>query len=370
MKKIAALRDMQFSNSDLCVINRHQPGFTSSVAAFFPSCQLTASSPQSVRKIYEYLCEKIEGGVGLMLNCCGAPARWDGRDDLFQEAIKQVERDWRSLGSPKIITACPTCFNMLKHGLPDICIEDLYTLLERIGLPDKDARARVSPQKLAIHDSCAKGQEAQFCQSVRNILTKLGHEIEELPLNREHAVCCGYGDLTIYTNRKAAFEAINRRIEESETDYVAYCAMCRDTLAGQGKRIYHLVDLIFGSDIDNLAEREVPGYTQRQENRARLKSSLLRELWGESAAEAQPSVNFIIPESVKRVLEARRILVDDITKVVAYAESSGKKFKDIESGHYFACFKPVSVTYWVEYVPQGDQFLVCNAYSHRIEISE
>jgi hypothetical protein len=247
-------------------------------------------------------------------------------------------------------------------------VETLYTVLERIGLPDNGASA-VFPQKLAIHDSCAKVPEPRFYQSVRNILGRLGHEIEELPLNREQAVCCGYGELTIYTDRKAAYKALNRRIGESRTDYVAYCAMCRDNLAGEGKRTYHLVDLIFGTDGDNLAEREVPGYAQRQENRARLKTTLLREVWGERVAETQSAVKLIIPDDVKRIMEGRRILVDDVLKVIAWAESSGHKFKDTESGHYVAYFKPVSVTYWVEYSPQGDRFLVHNAYSHRLEIS-
>lgn len=40
-----------------------------------------------------------------------------------------------------------------------------------------------------------------------------------------------------------------------------------------------------------------------------------------------------------------------------------------ETGRYLAYFKPVSVTYWVEYSPQDDGYVVWNAYSHRIEIS-
>ncbi|HEX2927179.1 MAG TPA: (Fe-S)-binding protein [Ruminiclostridium sp.] len=366
MKKIAVLRDMEFSNSDVCIINRHQPGFTSSRTAFFPSCQLAASSPQSVRRVYEYLFEKLDGGVGLMLNCCGAPANWDGREDLFQATIRQVEGHWRSLGRPAIVTACPTCFNILRQNLPDASVETLYTVLERIGLPDNKTAA-VSPQKLAIHDSCAKVSD--LYQSVRNILGLLGHEIEELPLNRDQAVCCGYGELKIFTNRKAVCEALHRRIGESETDYVAYCAMCRDNLAGEGKRTYHLVDLIFGTEGDNSAQREVPGYAQRQENRGRLKTLLLREIWGESVTEAQPLVSLIIPDDVKGLMEGRGILADDVLKVITCAESSGQKFKDIKSGHFIAYHRPVSVTYWVEYSPQGGKFLVHNAYSHRLEIS-
>jgi glutamate synthase (NADPH/NADH) small chain len=40
------------------------------------------------------------------------------------------------------------------------------------------------------------------------------------------------------------------------------------------------------------------------------------------------------------------------------------------SGHYLAYYKPVSVTYWVEYTPQDGAFLVHKAYSHRMEIEQ
>ncbi|SMD11565.1 pyridine nucleotide-disulfide oxidoreductase/dicluster-binding protein [Sporomusa malonica] len=363
-----ALRDMQFSNGDDFALNRHQPGFASSEWVFYPGCQLAASSPQYVKKIYEFLRKQLEGGVGLMLGCCGAPANWAGQEVLFQETMKNMECNWRELGSPKIITACPTCFSMFNHNISDMSVENLWTLLERTGLPDRVWQA-ATPQKLAIHDSCTTRYEPQLHESVRNILNKLNVEIEELPFNRDSTVCCGYGGLMIYANKEVAHKIINRRIGESETDYLAYCAMCRDNFASQGKRVYHLLDLIFGSGEDNLADQEGPGYSQRQENRAKLKTMLLREVWGEAVDEPQVNIKVIIPESVRRIMDDRRILVDDVTKVIAYAESTGNKLKQDESGHYIAYFQPVSVTYWVEYSPQGNEFVVYNAYCHRLEIT-
>jgi NADPH-dependent glutamate synthase beta subunit-like oxidoreductase len=78
-----ALRDMKFSNSDRFAICRHQPGMSSSRFLFFPGCQLGASSPENVKRTYSYLMEKLDGGVGLMLRCCGAPAEWSGRTEEF-----------------------------------------------------------------------------------------------------------------------------------------------------------------------------------------------------------------------------------------------------------------------------------------------
>jgi hypothetical protein len=256
---------------------------------------------------------------------------------------------------------------MFKHAAPDMPVETLWMVLDRIGLPEV-AGAAVTPQKLAIHDSCTTRYEGQLQDSVRHMLSKLGHQLEELPGHRDNTTCCGYGGLMIYANKEVAHKVIGKRIKESETDYVTYCAMCRDNFASQGKRVYHVLDLIFGQD--KLAEQAPPGYSQRQENRAKLKTALLREVWGENVEDREPIVKVVIPESVRQVMEDAMILVDDVTKVIAYAESTGNKLKNTENGHYIAYLQPLKVTYWVEYAPQQDGFMVYNAYSHRLEITK
>lgn len=362
-----ALGDMAFSTGGSFVLNRHQPGRTASSMVLFPGCQLAASSPQTVRQLYEFLCAKTEGGIGLMLSCCGAPADWAGQEEKAKAVLQAIEDNWRNLGSPRVITACPACFSVFKRYLPAVPVETVWTLLDRIGLPE-GAGGAVRPRTLAIHDSCATRYETEIQDSVRRIAAKLGHQVEELPRSRERTICCGYGGLMFFANREVAGKEIQRRITESDADYLTYCAMCRDHFAGQGKRTYHLLDLLFGPGDARLTEQAGPGYSQRQENRASLKITLLREMWGETVAERLPAVKVNIPDQVKSVLEDRRILVSDVVKVVAQAEQSGSRLKNTANGHYLACFRPAAVTYWAEYSPKGDGFVLHNAYSHRLEI--
>ncbi len=360
-----ALRDMAFSNSDAFILHKHQPDFDSSSMVFFPGCQLSASAPQHVRKMYEFLCERIDGGVGMMLGCCGAPADWAGQEDLFKETIQDVEQGWRDLGRPKVITGCPTCYAHFKHGFPQMEVETIWTLLERIGLPE--AGKGVVPKKLAVQDACTTRHDVQLQTSIRHILHELGHEVQELENSRLTTECCGYGGLMVFANREVANKSIEKRIRESNDDYLAYCAMCRDNFVGKGKRVYHLLDLVFGSD--DRADQKGPGFSERHENRARLKRSLLKDLWGETVDEPKCDIKLIIPEDVRNILEDRMILEEDIIQVIQYAEGSGNRFKNTDNDRYLACFKPVSVTYWVEYSPQGGCFVVHNAYCHRLEIT-
>lgn len=174
-------------------------------------------------------------------------------------------------------------------------------------------------------------------------------------------------------NRPLAEAAVRRRIGESPLDYVTYCAVCRDFFAARGKRTLHLLDLIYGSDPAADAERPAPGFSQRHENRARLKRKLLKEVWGEEMDGTQASYEAIplrMTGEVQARLEERLILVEDIQRVIEHAERTGRKLLNPETGRFLAYFKPTAVTYWVEYSPEGDAFTVHNAYSHRMEIAE
>ncbi len=364
------LRDMLFSNSDKCAFARHQPGTVQSRFLFFPGCQLIASAPEHVKRVYTLLALRLSGGVGFMSRCCGAPADWSGRVELLRSVQEDFLALWRDLGSPRLILACSTCYEVFKTHLPDVRITSLWETLDSLGLPESvKAEKR---EVIAVHDACTTRNESAIQESVRNILRRLGFEIEELPLSRDKTECCGYGGLMFFANRDLAKSAIRRRIEQSPLDYLAYCAMCRDYLASSGKRALHLLDLMFETPRDEAALRKGPVYSQRHENRVRLKNAMLRKWWGETPAEAQgyETLRLKISDEVKQLMEERLILVEDVQQVIGHCEGTGRRLLNRNTGHFLAHHKPASVTYWVEYSPSGDEFIVYNAYSHRMEIGE
>jgi len=171
-----------------------------------------------------------------------------------------------------------------------------------------------------------------------------------------------------FVNREVADKIVDRRISESDADYVTYCAMCRDNFARRGKRALHLLDLLFGAPGVDLAARKGPTFSERHENRARLKNGLLRELWRDGPlAEERAMELFISPEVLER-MEKRMILVEDVERAVVRAEETGERLLDRANGHFLASHRPAAVTYWVEYSPQGTGFAVHNAYSHRMAV--
>lgn len=376
-----ALLDMAFSKSDAFALARHAPddleGAGESAHLFFPGCQICASSPDKVFQVYEHLRNNLDGGVGLMLDCCSAPALWSGRDADFQEGIRAWAERWREMGEPRMIVACSTCYRVLSDHLPEIPVVSLWQVLDPSGAAtEKTGQGK----RLAVHDPCTTRYAADIREAVRKHLKASGVDVEELRLSGELTECCGFGGLMQNANPEIAKETVRRRAELSESDYLTYCGMCRDNLAGAGKRVVHLLDILFPDPetpdmyrayrFDDPAGRKRPGWSERRENRARLKARFLREVWNETPPEPDDHEKIavrIAPE-VRERLEARRILDGDIKKVLLHAQRTGKAFIHKDTGHYKACFTPYNVTFWVEYTESDGVYEIHNAYCHRMEV--
>ena len=366
-----ALNDMLSSNSDKAVLALHEPGKLTSKFAFFPGCQLSAIYPEHVTATYSYLRDHLKGGTGLMLRCCGAPAKWAARNDFFEDALHGLEEDWKGMGRPEMIVACPTCHQVFKEHLPHVGITALWTTLDD-SLKGAQPRTKTFASNLAIHDPCTTRYEPDIQRDVRQLLTRMGVIFEELDLSRDKTECCGFGGLMAAANPSLAKDVAKKRASRSEADYVTYCAMCRNALASSGKRVLHILDLFFTGSEPGSSTRKALGHSERHENRYHLKQKLLKTLWEEKprTMEEYEKIVLHISSDILERMEERRILREDVQKVIEHSEKTGAKLFNPETGRSLASFRPAHVTYWVEYNPEGNGFRVHNAYYHRIEIVE
>jgi len=364
-----ALDDMTSANGARAALASHEPGKEASRFAFFPGCQLAGIYPEHVSSVYAHLRGHLKGGVGLILRCCGVPAEWAARDGLFRDALEGVERDWNGLGRPAMIVACPTCFRTFGKHLPGMELLSLWQTL--VSIQETGGQRQGSDRgRLAIHDPCTARYEKGIQDSIRALLEGLGCEVEELPLSRRETECCGYGGLMSIANPSLAKDAAERRAHLSEADFVTYCAMCRNALAGTGKRVLHVLDMLFNGPGEDPAARKACGWSEKRENRCRLKGRLVKTLWaaGLPRTEEHESILLHLSDEVSERMEERRILREDVQKVIHHAETGGDRFIDQQNGRWLASFKPGHVTYWVEYSREGSGWRVHNAYSHRMDI--
>ena len=82
--------------------------------------------------------------------------------------------------------------------------------------------------------------------------------------------------------------------------------------------------------------------------------------------EARETIELHISPEVQERLDARRILWEDVQRVIEHAERTGEKLCHSESGRYLASFRPRAVTFWVEYSKDVDGYRIHNAYAHRM----
>jgi NADPH-dependent glutamate synthase beta subunit-like oxidoreductase len=364
-----ALLDMEFSRSDAFVLSRHQPGTSASAHLFFPGCQLAASMPEKVPPLYEILCRSLEGGVGIHLSCCAAPALWAGRENRFQEALDDLRETWASLGNPRLILACSTCLDTFRRHLPGLDFISLWQVLAQLP---PEIRSAPCTGTVAVHDPCTTRNDPETRRAVRELLSRLNVGVEELVLGNEKTECCGFGGLMANANPDLAAEVLRRRGARSPLDFLTYCAMCRDALAGSGKRALHLADLILPDpDQPDPASRKRQTWSRRRDNRSGLKRTLLARVWAEPPAGAPDREEIVleIPGDLRQVLDRRRILIQDLREVVRHAEASGEKLRHPGTGRFKAVKKVVNTLFWVEYSPSGGAFRIHNAYSHRMEVA-
>ena len=84
--------------------------------------------------------------------------------------------------------------------------------------------------------------------------------------------------------------------------------------------------------------------------------------------DAYEQIRLHILEEVERLMEDRRILREDVQKVIHHAETTGEKFINPSTDRSLASLRPNRVTYWVEYSLVEEDYRVHSAYSHRMEM--
>lgn len=351
-----ALMDMFFSN-DEAFLSRKQPGFDKCRYVFFPGCQASAIAPATVRAAYEDLCQRLDGGVALMLGCCGAIADWAGRIDYHEEMLSFMDEELSRLGNPVIIAGCPSCKKELsRHETVGI-----WDILNQIGLK----RERSVGRSFAMHDSCGARGDAGTQRAVRELAEKLGCELIDTPYSGEETMCCGYGGLAGYANRELAGEMTELCLSLSDAPYISYCMACRDRFARKGRESRHILELVYGTDAG-----DPPDISEKRYNRLTLKRELLSELWGETMTDTKTDFTIEYTDEARRLMEDRMILTDDVEQVLKSVHESGEAIFDEESGLTIANCRLGNVTFWVKFTETEGGYLVHRAYSHRMTVQK
>lgn len=354
-----ALLDMEFSQSEEFFLARHQAGFETSRYLFFPGCQMGAVMPRTLERAYADLSGRLEGGVGLVLGCCGAMAFWAGQTEMFDETITQLRTAWEDLGKPVIIAGCPTCRQMLSTqlGTEVTGIWDyLYDIMPLEIFDNAD---------YSIQDACGARFEPEVQKSVRDLAGRAGLNLTEPKYSGDSAPCCGYGGLVSFSNREVAAELTDFAANQSPLPALSYCANCRSRFAAGNKDSLHLLELFYGR------EDEVnPTLSARRRNRKEVRRSLLKNHWQEEMKDETRAFRIIYDADVTAKMEERMILDEDIYAVFQAIRQGAPTIYEQSSETHLASHRLGNVTFWVRYVPEGNDYRVLSVYSLRMQVVE
>ena len=354
-----ALLDMLFSNEE-AFLSRPQPGFETCRYVFFPGCQAAAAAPETVRAAWEDLSARLDGGVGLMLGCCGAIADWAGRTEIYEQTKAFLDSELAKLGDPIVIAGCPTCARQLR-GHAGVSVVGVWDVLLRLGLPEG---SKGLDRPVAVHDACGARGDRETQSAIRALLEQLGCELREPEDAGDRAPCCGYGGLAGYANPEVAGELTEQCLSRGEGPWVTYCMACRDRFARAGQESRHLLELVYGTDAG-----DPPDISERRMNRRALKRELLRQYWNEETIGMEPDFKITYTPEAREMMDVRMILTEDVEAVLRAMRETGEAVLDSETGQIIARARIGNTTFWVAFTETGeDACLVHRAYSHRMQV--
>jgi len=214
--------------------------FESNDVLYWAGCSPSYRIPNAVESMVKVL-ERAEVDFGILGDregCCGLILYLLGLWDEARENALRTSETIKESGARTLVTGCAGCYYAFKRIYPEnlnICLplEVLHTsqLLESLVI-DNVLNLRRAKIKVAWHDPCDLGRHCAVYEAPRNVLRAIpGLQLKEMPLNREHAMCCGAGGgLWMYNQElaeKVAHAKMAEEIRSTEVDgVVTGCPTC------------------------------------------------------------------------------------------------------------------------------------------------
>jgi heterodisulfide reductase subunit D len=214
--------------------------FVGCVSAMFP---MSYGIPQSFAGVLTRAGVRFTT-MGEEEHCCGFPLLMAGQLRQAGELIRHNVEQMRSLGVPRVVATCPSCYHMWHHVYPEVLGEPLGFEVVHAAevLRDLVAEERLElhePRRTGIvtyHDPCDLGRKGGIFDAPREVVRAVpGYTFVEMQQSGEHALCCGGGgDLETFDPdlvEQVSAQRIAQAAEVGASVLVSACPQCVRTLS-------------------------------------------------------------------------------------------------------------------------------------------
>ena len=190
---------------------------------YFPGCYLSYDPRlQKVATATADILNKagVEFGIlGAKENCCGESIRKTGNEEVFKELAKANIKTFIENGVKKILVSSPHCYHTFKNEYPEFMVNfEVIHITQYLFELIQEGRLEITGEygkKITYHDPCYLGRHNSVYNEPREVLTRTGLELIEMPDFRENSLCCGGGGGRIWMETPKAERFSDLRVEQA-----------------------------------------------------------------------------------------------------------------------------------------------------------
>ncbi|MGB9716347.1 MAG: VTT domain-containing protein [Thermodesulfovibrionales bacterium] len=211
--------------------------YSSTDTVFWPGCGVAGTSPEIVKKTILLLNKHLNKKVGLVLDCCFDPLYQLGDVDSVKRAAERIQERLEKHKVKHLITGCTNCRKTLSIYLKNIKVEHIFEVLNH-GFQQRTQNSE--PQTYYLHHPCPSFRSDKIRQNAKTFLQSTNGE-------NSRPTCCGHGggisSLSPELSKKFTDKVINA---SKGNTVITYCMGCKGKFLENGKKAYHLLELIAG----------------------------------------------------------------------------------------------------------------------------
>ena len=199
---------------------------------YYPWCLTKALLPE-IQQNYEEILQSLWIDFIKLSDkeyCCWSPVLREGMRDAYEKIKARNIEIFKEHAVGLIITNCPACYNMFKyqyrleeeHGIK---VEHITQTLKKY---EKKLKDKELLKEITYHDPCHLGRLSWIYDEPREILKKMGYQVQELSHSREQSFCCGGGGGLVNNNPELSEKICQQVLSEipEGASLTSPCPMC------------------------------------------------------------------------------------------------------------------------------------------------